>query len=200
MPATEEEEWGYWDAQATRLVRTEVETVNASATRLAALTASLLGLFGAVAFAGGLTTLDKLTSPLDDVVRVMTTAAVLAAAVGTVLLAAAAGSLGVKNVSSLNGPKLKELSQEQARKQRRLLSKGRLAAALAAALVISGSLLVLWAGTSPPSAASRYLVVHDDGAACGELATTAEGEVVVAGIPLTGDVHTVLSVASCPEP
>jgi hypothetical protein len=64
MPASADEEWAYWDAKATDLRRTQLSTVQGAATKWATLLTAVLGVFGTVAFAGGLTTLDKLPGAL----------------------------------------------------------------------------------------------------------------------------------------
>src|SRR5262245_39293504 len=110
MPVSPEEEWDYWDAKATELRRTQLKNVQSSATKWSALLAALLGVFGTVAFAGGLTTLDKLHDPWSTIVKVLTTAAAATAIAGIVLLAKAAGGLSTTHQPALDAAAVRELS------------------------------------------------------------------------------------------
>jgi hypothetical protein len=163
MPATEEEEWIYWDAKATELRRTQLETVRNSATKWSALLTALLGVFGAVAFSGGLTAIDKLNRASAFLARGLTTLAALAAVVGIFYFAKAAGGLTLKRTDSLGSDTLRTSYSESTKRGLRNIGIGKRAAFVAVGCVLAGSLVVLWSGEAKPLATPTYLLARVHG-------------------------------------
>jgi hypothetical protein len=197
--ATREEEWTYWNAKNEELRRTQLETVQQAAAGWATLFAALLGVFGTVAFAGGLTTLDKLGSPWDAVARVLTAAAAVLGAVATYLAATASHSLSPKQQNELDADSLRVRSGTAAAKSHQALAWAKGTGFAAVLLVLGGSGLVLFLGEGdgpgdPPTA----VVVIDGRAVCGRLQASADGGLRVAGETLDEDVTGVTVVAACP--
>lgn len=198
MPATPEEEWTYWDTKATELRRTQLGTVQASATKWSALMTALLGVFGTVAFAGGLTTIDKLGHPWDRVAKILTTAAAASAVLAIVALALAAGGLLVSRGPGLTATSVRDRQTTQLQRGLKRLHVGRLCAVLDAALVIAGSTIVLWAGEAKSTSSSgTFLAVVDGKAVCGPLTKDANGALVIGGATLK-KVTQLVPTSSCP--
>jgi hypothetical protein len=189
------DEVAYHEQKADQLRRDQLGTVQAAARRWSALMGALLGVFGTVAFAGGLTTLDRLAPPYDVLVRVLTTLALLGAAGAVALLARAAGGLRMRDVPLLTGAVLLERQDEWLAGAVRSLTWGRRCALGAAGLVLGGSLLVLW--TPAPPAASPLLVRFPGAALCGRPVAGTDGRLTIAGRPLDEAVD-VVPVAACP--
>jgi hypothetical protein len=199
VPVSPEDDWTYWDSRATSLTRTQLAGVNASAAKWQALATSLLAVFGTVAFAGGLTTLDELSEPWGVIAQVLTTLAVASGVVGVVLLALAAGGLRVDTVTGpLDGMALRDLHERETERQASRLRAGRLAAVTTAGLVLAGSLLILWFGQPGPSDPPAFVAVFEDGAACGSLSLGGGGELLLAGRPLSDGLVSISSVDACP--
>lgn len=181
MPLTPEAEWEYWDKKAVELRHTQSESVNAAAAKWSALMAGLLGVFSAVAFAGGFTTLDNLNQSWHTPVLVLTTIAVCAAIVSLILLAIAGGGLWTKTVRNpLDGLDVKRRATQQAQRNLVLLSIGRVLSVLTVAVVVVGSLAVLWVG--PSKDAQKYVATFTDkGPAYGVLTVAEDGTMRVGG-------------------
>jgi hypothetical protein len=195
MPVTEEEEWSYWDQKATELRRGQLATVQGSAGKWLAFLTALLGIFGTVAFAGGLTTIDKLGSGWDIAARTLTTLAALAAVIGIVFLTKAAGGLSVKKVGNLTSVGARDLSTSNISGNLRDLGKGRVAALAASALVLAGSMIVLWVGPAPQGESQKVIAIIDGRAICGELGSS-EGRLTIAG-EVAETASSLVPVASC---
>jgi hypothetical protein len=197
MPATAEQEWEYWDKQATDLRRSQLKTVQTSATKWSTLLTALLGVFGTVAFAGGLSSLDDLEPPWAGVAKSMTTIAAGLAIVAIVCLSYAAGGLRLTAVSALSGPLLKRRNTDLAGSSLALLDLGRLCAVLAGLAVLAGSFMVLWAPTSEPRA-SRVIARFDDVSYCGRpTKAPIDNDLLIGGRKLS-EATEIISVAACP--
>jgi hypothetical protein len=197
VPVSPEEEWEYWDKKATELRRGQLTTVQTSATKWSALLAALLGVFSAVAFAGGLTTIDKLPDLWAPIVRGITTLAVLTDIGGIAALSMAAGGLLVARRSGLTATSVQEMYTAGTGTALRWLTTGRVFALVTAVLVLAGSGIVLWAPErSDPPKAPNVLVVVNGHAVCGRLSGT-PGAWKVGDEPLSGQITSMTVVASC---
>ncbi|MGO9752912.1 MAG: hypothetical protein ACLP8S_05455 [Solirubrobacteraceae bacterium] len=201
MPVSPEEDWDYWDKKAIDLQRNQSASINAAAAKWSALAGALLGVFATVAFAGGLTTLDTLSSPWQTITKFLTTLAVLTAATGTVLLGVAAGGLRTTRIHNpLDGMEVKRRFTSDVRSSLNYLKYGRVLSSVAAVTAIAGSIMVLWAGqantTAPPP---PYLAIFGDGAVCGQLSPGRNHRLDVAGRRLTASVRVLVPVSACPK-
>lgn len=200
MPLNTEEEWKYWDEKAVDLPHEETEAVNASAAKWQALATALLGVFGLVAFAGGLTTLDKLGEPWRTSALVMTSIAVVTAVIGLILLGIASGGLWTVLVKHpVDGLELKRLAHEHALRANKCLKYGQWFTAVTVALVLSGSMMILWAG--PSENTQKYVAIFADrGPAYGELVEGPKGKLILNGQELGKDLVSLTPVSAKPSP
>lgn len=198
MPVTPEQEWEYWDSRATELRRGQLGTVQSSATKWAALMTALLGIFGTVAFAGGLTTLDKLPNPWVGIAKVLTLVAAASAITAIVFLGVAAGGLLVSRHGGFTPELVRDMNTVEASGALNWLRRGQMAAVLAAALVIVGSGIVLWVGEKPSNPEiPKVVAVVNGNAICGSLARMRNGELAVGSTTLA-HATSVTVVGSCP--
>lgn len=197
MPATAEEEWTYWDEKATELRRTQIATVQSAAAKWSALLTALLGLFGTVAFAGGLTTIDKLSDPFDLIARIMTTLAAVCAVRAIWLLTKAGGGLSLSKMPGINAASVRDHYTTGTTTSINRLAEGKTWAIGAGALVLAGSLMVLWAGErSDPAKAPSVVGIVDGKLVCGKLTKNDSGNIAIGGT--TGEVTQVTPVTTCP--
>ena len=197
MPASAEEEWRYWDTKATELRRSQLTTVQTAATKWSAVLTALLGVFGTVAFAGGLTTIDKLPSPWDAIAKTLTTLAVITAIIAIWVLNRAAGGLSIAKYHGISAATTRDIHTTGAERALGLLKFGKYFAVATAALVLVGSLLVLWVREKPEvPAPPTLLAVVDQGLICGELASV-EGKLTVDGRPAETATY-IVPVSACP--
>jgi hypothetical protein len=199
MPASAEEEWTYWDGKATELRRTQLTTVQTSATKWSTLLTAILGVFGTVAFAGGLTTIDKLADPYPSIAKVVTTSAALVAVIGIYLLTKAGGGLTLAVEQGITATSLRNRYTTGSEVSMRLLAWGKRCAVIVALLVLGGSLLVLWVGekeevTTPPSVVG----IVEGELVCGILEDLPGAEVSIAGEP-QGAISEVDTITTCPR-
>ena len=199
MPASAEEEWTYWDTKATELRRTQLATVQTAATKWAALLTALLGVFGAVAFAGGLTTIDKLGSPYAIIAKLLTTLAAIAAILAVYLFAQAAGGLTPRVAHGIGAASVRQMNTVASRNVMKTLKWGKRFAVSAAVLVLGGSALVLWVGDKTVSVVPPAMVAVVDGRLiCGELTKQPDGTVLVGDHRITRSITQIVSVGKCP--
>jgi hypothetical protein len=191
------DEFDFYEQKLDELRRGRLATVRATAARWAALMTATLGVFGTVAFAGGLRTVDKLAAPFDSIVKALTTLAAATALAAVVYLARAAGGLRLEDLSFPNGRTLMNRETQLANASRRHLRVGRRFASATGAIVLTGSAFVLWCPTAKPTP-SKVLVRFPDGAACGAPTWTSGGQLTVGGRPLRDAVETI-PVAVCPK-
>ncbi|MGH9121744.1 MAG: hypothetical protein ACRDYC_07325 [Acidimicrobiales bacterium] len=195
--ADEEQDYAYWQGKVDTLQRTQLETVNAAAANWRALFGALLGIFTAAAFAGGLTTIDRLASPWDSIMKAATIVGVVAA-IGAVYFAnMAAGSISVELLTDQDPMALRNRSLTMAAKARTNLKRSKPLGALAVVIIVVGSATVLLLGASKPGPADVLVIVNGQ-AACGPLVKHAEGGITVGGTPLTGTVGQMTAVSACP--
>jgi hypothetical protein len=198
MPATPDQEWTYWDGQLTSLERTQLATVQQAATGWRTLFGALLGVFTAVAFAGGVTTIDKLSNGWGDLVKGVTLLAVVGAAIATYLSNKASQSTSVSTIRNLTAEGLQQSNAEQARSSLARLRLAKIAGASAVVAVLVGSSLVLVVGPSSPTPTQTdvLLITHGD-SVCGPVASS-NGQLSVDGIPITERFDRIIVVSSCP--
>lgn len=199
MPVSAENEWRYWDTKATELRRNQLTTVQTAATKWSAVLTALLGVFGTVAFAGGLSTIDKLPDSYALFARVLTTAAAVAAVVAIGLLNRAAGGLRLVTHEGLGAKTAQEIFTTGAKSTLKWMKWGKRFAVATAALVLIGSGIVLWAGEeaeSDPSPPTLVAVVGGQ-LVCGELGIDGTS-LTIDGQPADGATG-ILVVSGCPE-
>jgi hypothetical protein len=199
MPATEIEDWLYWDGKATELRRTQLATVKASATKWSALLTALLGLFSAVAFAGGLTAIDKLSETNATLARVLTSVAALAALIAVFLFSKVSDGLFPKTVAGVTATSVREINTAGADTALGWFRAARAFAIAAILLVVAGSFLVLWAGeASSPNKPSSVVVAVDGRVVCGQLGLGPHLALTIGGDPIAGHITAIAEVAACP--
>ncbi len=196
MSVTPEEEFDYWDAKATELRRSQLDSVRAAATKWAALMGALLGVFGTVTFAGGLRTVDMLGDPWAQIVKGLTSAAAAFAVAAIGMLSYAAGGLRISQEQGLTGDSVQRMFTEDTGRAMRWLGWGKKGALAAAATVLAGSALILWVGPQP-AAPPTILVVIKHHTYCGPLRQGSSG-LRVGRHPLSGDIQAIVIVNACP--
>lgn len=194
--ASDEEDFDYWQGRVNDLQRTQLETVNAVAANWRTLFGALLGIFAAVAFAGGLTTIDKLASPWDTIMKFATLVAVAAAIGATFFANRASGSISVEMMNNQDPLYLQNRSNALAATARRYLAIAKPFGVVAVLIVVVGSAIVLFLGPAKPGPPD--VVVIDNGKAlCAPLAKQS-GVLTAGGIPLSSGVTQMVVVPSCP--
>ena len=194
--ASDEEDYAYWETKVTALQRTQLETVNAAATAWRTLFGALLGIFTAVAFAGGVTTIDKLASPWDTIMKVATLAALVLAIAATYYANKASGSWSVELIHNQDPIHLRDRTATMAAEARSYLDRAKPLGALAVGIVIIGSAAVLLVGpakTGPPD----VVLIQGGQAVCGPLAKQSD-RLLVGNTPLTSGAIQMTVVSSCP--
>ena len=199
MPGTYKTELEYWETKATEIRRGQTEAFRRSATKWAAVLTALLGAFGAVAFAGGLTTIEDLPDGWVLVVRILTSLAAALSVVSIVALSIVSGGLRMRlQQSAVTALQLADEETEPSKELRTLFRWGRVAAIAAAACVLIGSGAVLWVSPAAPAASpvQSIVVKFDDGSACGEPKRSGE-ELTLDGRNLSEAVE-ITPVSKCP--
>ena len=184
----------FWKQQVLTRNRDQLATVAKAATAWSALFTGVLGVFSTVAFAGGLTAVDRLAGPWAGVVKAATLLAVALALAATVLAGLASGaSVSVTNDSTWDGQR--DWVKTQATRAFGRLRLAKRFGAAAGAVLLVGSTVVLLAGEAGPGAPTVVVVV-DGRAVCGPLTATGNG-LAVDGTGLT-KVSSVTVVDACP--
>jgi len=159
---------------------------------------AVLGVFGTIAFAGGLTTLDKLADPWAVLAKALTTAAAVSAVVAILLLNLAAGGLLVRKLRGFTPNVVRDRYTTRAVETLGWLRRGQIAAAITGLLVLLGSVIVLWVGEQPSDKkAPTVVAVIGDAGVCGKLSKSVDGTLLVGTTPLKG-VANLTVVDSCP--
>jgi hypothetical protein len=188
------EEIAAYEARLDTLRRGQLKAVQSTATKWSALMGALLGVFGTVAFAGGLTTVDKLPSPADYIVKGLTTAAAIGAVLAVWFLTRAAGGLHLTDLEQPNGRTLMAREAKLIKDSRAGLRIGKAFALATAGLVLAGSIVVLWTPEKSPD--PKFLARFGDGATCGTLHRT--GAKLTVGGRDVHDAAEIVPVAACP--
>jgi hypothetical protein len=198
MALTPEQEWNYWDSQLTDLRHNQLKTVQSAAAAWSKLFAALLAIFGTVAFAGGLTTIDKLPSPWDVVAKVGTLIAAAAAIAATYMAARASDTLSVSDRPAIDALTLRQAVSDAAHESVHWLSLAKIAGAIAVGIVLAGSGLIVVVGEAGDTPTVPTVVAVVDGHAyCGKLKKL-DGALAVRGHELNRSVTAVTPVADCP--
>ena len=198
VPVTPEDEWTFWDARLTDLKHGQLETVQKAATAWASLFGALVGVFGAVAFGGGLASVDRLPGPWDVLVKAATLGAITLALV-TIYLAAKAGEgLSPKTVRAFDAKALMLQTYEAAQERLATLRRARMTGVAVISILVGGAFVVLLVGREPQPAPSVVAIV-DGKAVCGKLASGGHGQALKIGsTSLDAAVASLDVVSSCP--
>jgi hypothetical protein len=199
MPLTPAQEWAYWDTKSTDLRHGQLETVQTIAANWEKLFGAVIGIFGTVAFAGGLTTIDKLPSPLDLIIKIATLVAVAFTLCATYFAATAARGLSASEISELDADSLRERNEAAAKSAADALGRAKTTGLIAALIVLLGSAAILLSGeagtkTDPPN----VVAIVAGRAVCGKLATS-QGQLSVDHVPLARATSSLTVVAKCPS-
>jgi hypothetical protein len=186
----------YWTDKLKELERGQLETVANAATAWSALLGALLGTFGIVAFAGGLTSLDKLPAPTSEVVKWMTVAAAVLLALATIAAAVASQKLAPRERPGMSWQKLESESKKRAKTGLNWLLAAKVMGTVLAVIVLVGSALVIIVGEDPSSNPPTVIAIVDGHAVCGELEEQ-DSVLKVGGVELAGSV-TLTVVNKCP--
>lgn len=198
MPISATDEIKYWDDKVSEIRRGQTAAIRTSATKWAALLTALLGAFSAVAFAGGLTTVEDLDSDWETPVKVLTTVAAACSLTAIVVLSCVAGGLRiVHDKTPLTWVKLAVEETRPSKALRVALGLGRLGAVIAALCVVAGSFIVLWAPAAQAPADS-VIVRFSDHTLCGVPTKNADGTLQLRGRDLS-EAMQVLTVSTCPK-
>jgi hypothetical protein len=193
--ATAEE--SYWRSQAASIRRDELATVRKAADTWTTLLAAVLGVFGTVAFAGGLPALEDLNDTLQVIVKLATAVAVLCAVVATVYASRASGT-STKTTNDTSWQGVQRAARDNADAARTQLAKAKKWGVAAAAIVLSGSLLILFAGSSKPDPSAPSVIANVNGTvACGPLTKASDGTLRAGTTSLNG-ATSITVVAACP--
>lgn len=192
----------YWAELQITSTREALKNVRAAASKWDAAITGLLGLFATVTFLTGPAALKDVTSP--DIARLGLVIIVVAFGLAfAARLAVADVDAGIPTHSNIRSAyKYRDAILDTAKREGRRLEQARRYALLAALLVGAGSLVIAYASlTKGPSAPTQALVRTASGTFCGELSTTADGAVSVAGEPIerANEVTIVTSCGSAPE-
>jgi hypothetical protein len=170
----------YWTEKVTELQRGQLDTVRKSATAWSALFSSLLGVFGLVAFSGGLKEIDELAPDLTWVIKLVTTLAALGLAIATFFAAKAAGSLLITATNDTTWEALRNTTINQANSAKNDLIVAKISGLVAIVFVLAGSGVAIW-GPSAETPAPTVVVDTPEGVVCGDLSRSDNGGVTVDG-------------------
>jgi hypothetical protein len=187
----------YWDGLALKAEREQLKAVQDSATKWTAITGTLLGLFGTVAFATGLSAIeDPADAWLPTVVRAATTVAFLLILYGTWSLAKAAGGLNLKYYADgFDGVRLEQETTKRVVTAKRELDNGRKAALYGTLIVLIGTAVIFWCNKTPPSVSKVAGVTTNGQIVCGELQSNGSTTTIGAS---TTPVTNIVTVTKCP--
>jgi hypothetical protein len=182
--------------KARDAVHEQLDTVRASATAWSAVTTVVLGIFGTVAFAGGLPTLDKVEKSWQTPLK-WVTVIVLMLFLASTIMAAYAANGWTFTTNNTAWKAVRDSTTGDAQTARTWLTRSLIAGGAAAFIVIVGSCLLLFKGEATAAPAPPTVVAVIDGTAvCGPL-TTASGRLTVGTQPLT-EVDSLVIVEACP--
>jgi hypothetical protein len=190
-------EESYWRTQAASIRHDELATVRKAADTWTTLLTAVLGVFGTVAFAGGLPALEDLNDTLQFIVKVVTAAAVVCAVIATVYASKASGT-STKTTNNTSWQGVQKAARDNAVAARTQLAKAKRWGIAAAALVLGGSLLILFAGSAKPDPAAPSVIANVNGTiACGPLTKASNGALSAGTTPLNG-ATSITVVPACP--
>lgn len=191
----------YWQDKLDEQRRTQLDVVRSTAAKWQATIATLLGIFGSVAFVGGVTKVDELSKSDAMLSKALVGVAVCLALIA--ILAAAYASMGVpRRKTDATWQWLQTESTDRASRALVSLRVSQVLALAAAACVVGGSLNLLL-NSPPKSSREQHFVVTIRGAAhCGQLMD--EGNVLKlertgASVDLSSGVEQFVAVNACPK-
>jgi hypothetical protein len=185
----------YWSQKLADAQRGQLDTVASAATAWTALLGSLLGVFGLVTFAGGLTAIDDLPEPWASGAKWLTIVAAALLATATLAAGVASQKLSPKTQEGMSWQTFKTETQARAKDGLAWLRLVKVTAVITALVVLVGSSIVLFVDAGPST--QKFVAVVDGVSACGPLEHDGE-HIAVGGVPLLGDV-TLTVVGKCPE-
>lgn len=187
----------YWALKLTEARHGQLETVRKAATNWSTLFTAVLGVFSAVTFASGLPGLDELGGTPRLIVRCAIGVAAIAALVATLLAGWAANSIP-KVTNDLSIATFQSTTKKTAVSALNRVRWSMGCGAVAAVVVVAGSLLMLFAEKSAkPESTTNVITVVDGKAYCGAPNASADGSLTVGGVPLS--LATSITVVSvCP--
>jgi hypothetical protein len=192
----------YWQDKLDEQRRTQLDVVRATAAKWQATVATLLGIFGSVAFVGGVTTVDELDKSDATQAKALVGVAVFLALMA--VLAAAYASMGVpRRKVDATWQWLQRESSDRASRALVALRVSQVLAIAAAACVVGGSLKLLLDSSPKASTDPHYIVTIDGAAWCGRL--VAEGDVLKletetgTTVDLTKGLEQLIVVDACPK-
>jgi len=188
----------YWQDRFDELRRTELDSVRATAGKWQATIATLLGVFGSVAFVGGISKVDDLNDAAAAAAKTLITVAVGLALIAVLCAAYAAQGIP-RDKRGQNADQLRSESFSRARRALWSLRTSQVLSLAATGCVVAGSLVVLFADAPSPTP-PRFVVTADGRIWCGEL-SSADGVAAlkVDGVPidLPSPVTAVVATSSC---
>lgn len=192
------DEMKYWDQAVRDRDRKQLENVQKAATTWSALLAAVLGVLSTAAFAGGITSLDKLGEPWALIAKVATLVAALFLLISILRASEASGTTktGLQPHESWNDMQAK--APGRAKYAADKLDAAKFWGGFAAVIILVGSTVAFVAGEkeAAPSTPPKVIAVIGGIAVCGEL--KADGSSLeVDGETLTG-VESITVVTACP--
>lgn len=190
------EEAQYWRDKVVGAARGQLETVQKTATSWSALLSSLLGVFGVVAFAGGLKSIDDLDTLPMYIAKGLTVLGAVSLMAATYKAAQASGRIAVEYSSDTSWSNYRDRTIDQARAGAANLKAAKQWGAAAAIAVIGGSMFVLFVG-KPASLGPTVIVDAGDSVVCGRMSWK-DGQIAVGG-QVVDSVASLTVVSACPD-
>jgi len=188
----------YWSGRILDARRNQLESVRKASAAWAGIFAAVLGVFGSVTFVTGLASLSELTPGVRVTVRIFIAGATGCTLAATILSALASNSLprvsGNLSVDHFRA-EMKSRAQTALYRMRIAMALG----AVAASLVVLGSLIVLFSNDPQrPSVQPIMVIIHGD-VYCGVPAVGNNQYLRLGSRNLTG-VTSMMAVPACPSP
>jgi hypothetical protein len=192
-----ETEYAIWKEKLDKLQSGGLETNQSAGTGWSTMLGAVLGVFGTVAFVGGLPTLDKLAEPWRQIAKIATLVAFVLLLLATIYANLAARSMTARRLTITTPDELKSSSELAAKASAEDLRWAKRFGTLAALLILGSTVALFWIGEAPkPSEPPTLLVSANGTSACGKLESS-NGGLVVDELPLT-DLTDALVVTKCP--
>lgn len=188
----------FWTSKILETRHSQLDTVRKAATSWSTLFTAILGVFGTVTFVSGLTGLDTLSDTVRGLVRGGIAIAAVATLAATILAGSASNSIPkVSNDLTIDG--FRSDNKKRAAKALKRLQWSMFFGALAAAVVISGSIVVLFADkSSKPDNPPPIIAVVNGRAICGTPSIASDGTLAIGSTSLNGATSLII-VAACPR-
>ncbi|WP_189211279.1 hypothetical protein [Actinokineospora fastidiosa] len=187
------EEDEYWEGKILEARRGQLDTVRKAAAGWSALLTAVLGAFATVTFASGLTGMNDLPVGVRSIVRIGIAIAAIAVLLATILAGAAANAFPRKT-NDLTVDAFRTAHKERATRALKRLKWSMGFGVAGAVVVVAGSFVVLFTDKAP--AKPQPVIAPAGGKVyCGVPSAAPDGSLMLANVPLTGDV---IVVAKCP--